>query len=95
MLSSTSKVSGTCSEELKVTLSEGLSFSQKNVEIIARRKLHELKHIGGIKDYGKKFLTMVLDILDIYKKDKILCFVDGLQPWARTLYEQKVQDLVT
>ena len=36
----------------------------------------------------------MLDIENMFKKDKVFCFVERLQPWARTkLYKQKVQDL--
>ncbi|KAA0068072.1 reverse transcriptase [Cucumis melo var. makuwa] len=38
----------------------------------------------------------MLDIRDMYEKNKVFCFVKGLKPWAKTkLYEQRVQDLAS
>ncbi|KAA0038933.1 uncharacterized protein E5676_scaffold227G00720 [Cucumis melo var. makuwa] len=65
-------------------------FSE-NVEILARRKLRELKHNGNIREYVKQFARLMLDIRDMLEKDKVFCFVEGLKPWAKTkLYEQRV-----
>ncbi|KAA0035567.1 reverse transcriptase [Cucumis melo var. makuwa] len=69
-------------------------FFPENVEILARRKLRELKHFGSIWEYVKQFARLMLDIRDMSEKDKVFCFVEGLKPWAKTkLYEQRVQDL--
>ncbi|KAA0066681.1 uncharacterized protein E5676_scaffold384G00030 [Cucumis melo var. makuwa] len=71
-------------------------FFPKNFEILARRKLRELKHTGSIRDYVKQFAGLMLDIRDLSEKDKVFCFVEGLKPWAKTkLYEQRVQDLTS
>ena len=71
-------------------------FFFENVEILARRKLRELKHTGTIREYVKQFARLMLDISDMTEKDRIFSFVEGLKPWARTkLYEQRVQDLVS
>ncbi|KAA0033152.1 uncharacterized protein E5676_scaffold1032G00100 [Cucumis melo var. makuwa] len=71
-------------------------FFPENVEILARRKLHELKHTDSIREYVKQFTGLMLDIHDISEKDKVFCFVKGLKPWAKTkLYEQRVQDLTS
>ena len=71
-------------------------FFFENVEILARRKLRELKHTGTIREYVKQFAGLMLDISDMTEKDKIFSFVEGLKSWARTeLYEQRVQDLVS
>lgn len=36
----------------------------------------------------------MLDIRDMFEKDKVFCLVKGLTPWAKTkLYEQKIQDI--
>ncbi|KAA0067733.1 uncharacterized protein E6C27_scaffold352G00520 [Cucumis melo var. makuwa] len=68
----------------------------ENVEILARRKLHELKYTGNIREYVKQFAGLMLDIRDMSEKDKVFCFVEGLKPWAKTkLYEQRVQDLTS
>ncbi|KAA0055407.1 uncharacterized protein E5676_scaffold1428G00300 [Cucumis melo var. makuwa] len=71
-------------------------FFPENVEILARRKLRELKHTGSIREYVKRFMGLMLDIRDMSEKDKVLCFVEGLRPWVKTkLYEQRVQDLTS
>ncbi|KAL4018158.1 hypothetical protein IC575_021748 [Cucumis melo] len=71
-------------------------FFPENVEILARRKLRELKHTGSIREYVKQFTGLMLDIRDMSEKDKVFCFVEGLKPWAKTkLYEQRVQDLTS
>ncbi|KAA0053384.1 uncharacterized protein E6C27_scaffold428G00460 [Cucumis melo var. makuwa] len=71
-------------------------FFPENVEILARRKLRELKHTGIIWEYVKQFAGLMLDIRDMSEKDKVFCFVEGLKSWAKTkLYEQRVQDLTS
>ncbi|TYK27683.1 uncharacterized protein E5676_scaffold225G00120 [Cucumis melo var. makuwa] len=73
-----------------------LQFFLENVEILARRKLRDLKHTGSIREYMKQFAGLMLDIRDMSEKDKVFCFVEGLKPWAKTkLYEQRVQDLTS
>ncbi|KAA0055941.1 uncharacterized protein E6C27_scaffold319G00670 [Cucumis melo var. makuwa] len=71
-------------------------FFPENVEILARRKLRDLRHIGEIREYVKQFVGLMLDIRDMSEKDKVFYFVEGLKPWARAkLYEQRVQDLTS
>ncbi|TYK21000.1 uncharacterized protein E5676_scaffold328G00270 [Cucumis melo var. makuwa] len=71
-------------------------FFPDNVEILARRKLRDLRHTGEIWEYVKQFAGLMLDIRDMSEKDKVFYFVEGLKPWARAkLYEQKVQDLTS
>ncbi|KAA0051479.1 uncharacterized protein E6C27_scaffold55G002480 [Cucumis melo var. makuwa] len=71
-------------------------FFPENVEILARRKLHDLRHTGEIREYVKQFAGLMLDIRDMSEKDKVFYFVEGLKPWARAkLYEQRVQDLTS
>ncbi|KAA0055060.1 uncharacterized protein E6C27_scaffold43052G002320 [Cucumis melo var. makuwa] len=66
------------------------------MEILARRKLRDLKHTGKIREYVKKFGGLMLDIRDMSEKDKVFCFFEGLKPWVKTkLYEQMVQDLTS
>ena len=68
----------------------------KNVDILARRKLRELKHTRTIREYVKEFAGLMLDVSDMTEKDKIFSFVEGLKLWVRIkLYEQKVQDLAS
>ncbi|TYK28632.1 uncharacterized protein E5676_scaffold2030G00580 [Cucumis melo var. makuwa] len=71
-------------------------FFSENVEILAQRKLRELKHTCNVREYVKQFAGLMLDIRDMSKKDKVFCFVEGLKWWAKTkLYEQRVQDLTS
>ncbi|KAA0052266.1 uncharacterized protein E6C27_scaffold207G00900 [Cucumis melo var. makuwa] len=71
-------------------------FFPENVEILARRKLRDLRHTGKIWEYVKQFAGLMLDIRDMSEKDKVFCFVEGLKLWARVkLYEQRVQDLTS
>ncbi|KAA0040334.1 uncharacterized protein E5676_scaffold142G004340 [Cucumis melo var. makuwa] len=68
-------------------------FFPENVEILAPRKLRDLKHTGSIREYVKQFAGLMLDIRDMSEKDKVFCFFEGLKSWAKTkLYEQRVQD---
>ena len=68
-------------------------FFLENVEIIAKRKLRELSHTGNIRDYVKQFFGLALDIRDMFEKDKVFSFVEGLKSWVKMkLYEQRVQD---
>lgn len=53
-------------------------FFPENVEILARRKLRELKHTGNIQDYVKQFAGVMLDIRDMTKKDSFM-FCRGLE----------------
>ena len=59
-------------------------FFSKNVEILARRKLRELKHTGTIQKYVKQFAGLMLDISDMTENDKIFSFVEGLQGLSYT-----------
>lgn len=47
-------------------------FFPENVEILARRKLRELKHTGNIQDYVKQFAGVMLDIRDMTEKDSFM-----------------------
>ncbi|KAA0046992.1 uncharacterized protein E5676_scaffold68G001120 [Cucumis melo var. makuwa] len=40
-------------------------FFSENVEILARRKLHDLRHTGKIREYVKQFAGLMLDIRDM------------------------------
>ena len=51
-------------------------FFLENIEIIARMKLRELRHIENIKDYVKQFYVLMLDIHDMSEKDKVFLFRD-------------------
>lgn len=35
-----------------------------------------------MQDYVKQFLTLMLDIKDMSKKDKLFYFIEDLKPWV-------------
>ena len=71
-------------------------FFPKNVEIMARRKLRDLKHTSSIREYVKQFSLLMLDILQMSELDKIFQFTEGLKPCAKSkLYEHDIEDLST
>ena len=59
-------------------------FIPENVAYLARRQLRELKQMGTICEYIKKFSSLMLDIKDMFEEDKLFYFLEGLKPWART-----------
>ena len=65
-------------EELKKELKS--QFFPENVEYMVRHHLRDLKQIGTIIDYVKKFLALMLDIKDMSEKDKLFFFLEGLKP---------------
>ncbi|XP_039017075.1 uncharacterized protein LOC120147894 [Hibiscus syriacus] len=70
------------------------SFLPENVDYNARKKLRELSHTGTIREYVREFSTLMLDIKDMSKRDKLFHFLEELKPWARLeLQRQNVQDL--
>ncbi|KAK3184779.1 hypothetical protein Dsin_032065 [Dipteronia sinensis] len=49
---------------------------------------------GCIHNYIKEFSTLILEIEDMFDKDKLFFFIDGLKEWARVNQERRnVQDL--
>ncbi|XP_022981546.1 uncharacterized protein LOC111480631 [Cucurbita maxima] len=89
---------GRCTVDTWESLKQELrsKFIPHNIEIIARRKLRELRHTDNILHYVKQFSEIMLDIHDMSETDKVFNFINGLKPWAKTkLYEQRVQDLST
>ena len=80
-------------EELKQELK--VHFYPENVNYMARRKLRELRQIGSVQDYVKKFTTIMLDIRDMTEKDKLFHFLNGLS-WeaAMELQRRRVQSLM-
>ena len=53
-------------------------FYPENVDYMMRWKLRELRQTRFVQDYVKKFTTIMLDIRDMTKKDKLFAFLDGL-----------------
>lgn len=59
-------------------------------------ELEELKHTSSVKDYIKKFSSLMLDIKNMVDEDKLFNFISGLQPWAQTELQRKaMRDIPT
>ena len=54
-------------------------FLPCNSSWIARESLRHLKHIGTMREYVKQFGSLLLDIKNMSKKDKLFNFKHGLQ----------------
>jgi len=79
-------------ETLKRELKE--QFLPNNTSWIAREDLKKLRQDGSVRDYVKKFSSLILDINNMSEEDRTFNFLSGLQPWAQLeLRRQKVSDL--
>lgn len=43
----------------------------------------ELRHTGTVWDYVKELTSLMLDVPDIFEKEKLFNFQTGLQQWAQ------------
>ncbi|KAL0302201.1 UNVERIFIED_CONTAM: hypothetical protein Sangu_3113900 [Sesamum angustifolium] len=69
-------------------------FLPCNTSWLARESIRKLKHAGIVRDYVKEFSSLMLDVRDMSKEDKVFNFLSGLQTWAQTeLRRQGVKDL--
>lgn len=67
-----------------------------NMVWVARESLKKLKWTSFFIDYVKEFSSLILEIKDMSKVDKLFNFMFGLQGWAQMeLRRQGVQDLPT
>ena len=65
-----------------------------NIAWVARDSLKKLKQTGLVREYVKTFSSLVLDIKNMPKEDKLFNFMSGLQPWVKLeLKRQVVCDL--
>ncbi|KAL0345996.1 UNVERIFIED_CONTAM: hypothetical protein Sradi_4430900 [Sesamum radiatum] len=79
-------------EVLKKELKE--QFLPCNTSWLARESLRNLRHTGTVREFVKTFSSLMLDVRDMPKEDKLFNFMAGLQPWAQTeLRRQGVKDL--
>ena len=53
-------------------------FYPKDMEYMASKKIKHLKHTGSIRDYVKKFSSLMLEALDMNEKDLLFNFMDNL-----------------
>ncbi|KAL2236592.1 UNVERIFIED_CONTAM: hypothetical protein Sindi_0850900 [Sesamum indicum] len=66
----------------------------ENIEYNARRTLQKLEHTCSVREYVEVFSALMLDIRDMWEKDKLFTFMEGLKPWAHLeLQHQRVIDL--
>ena len=63
---------------------------------MVREALKRLRHTEYVKDYVKEFNSLMLDIKNMSKEDKLFNSMSGMQWWAQTeLRRQRVCDLPT
>ena len=68
-------------EVLKKELKD--QFLLTNPAWVARDSLKKLKHTGIVREYVKTFSSLILDIKNMSKEDKLFNFMSSLQPWAQ------------
>jgi hypothetical protein len=69
-------------------------FLPNNTSWIAREDLKKLRQHGSVREYVKKFSSLIRDIDNMFEDDRLFNFLSGLQPWAQMeLRRQKVSDL--
>ena len=72
----------------------GEQFLPTNTAWVAKESLKRLRHTGSVRDYVKEFNSLMLDINNMSKEDKLFNFMSGLPGWAQTkLRRQEVHDL--
>lgn len=65
-----------------------------NTSWVARKALKKLKHTVTVKDYIKEFNSLMLDVHNMSKEDKLFNFFSSLQPWTQIeLIRRGVKDL--
>nr|CAN72338.1 hypothetical protein VITISV_038599 [Vitis vinifera] len=71
-------------------------FYPEDVAYLARKNMRRLKHTSSIRDYVKKFSSLMLEIPNMTEKELLFNFMDNLQGWAeQELRCRGVQDLAT
>ena len=62
---------------------------------LARDSLKRLKHTSSVWDYVKEFSSLMIDIRNMSKEDKLFNYISRLQGWAQIeLRRQGVHDLL-
>ncbi|KAK4426715.1 hypothetical protein Salat_1440200 [Sesamum alatum] len=54
-------------------------FLPCNTSWLARESLQKLKHSGTVRDYVKKFSSLMLDVLEMSTEDKLFNFLSRLK----------------
>lgn len=77
-------------DQLKQELKE--QFLLNNTSWLAREDLKKLKQDQSLRDYVKEFSSLILDIENMFKEDRLFNFMLGLQPLVQTeLHRKKVK----
>lgn len=81
-------------EELKKELWD--QFLPGDASWVARVTLREFSQTSTVREYVKEFTSLMLDISDMSKEDKLFHFIFGLELWAQMeLYRPSAVDLPT
>lgn len=70
------------SETLRRELKD--QFLPKTMDWMALESLKRLKHTETIRDYAKEFTSLILNMKDMSKVDKLFKFISRLQGWTQT-----------
>ena len=65
-------------------------FLSSNTTWVARDFLKKLKQNGIVREYVKTFSSLMLDIKNMSKEDKLFNFMSSLQPWAQLELKKQV-----
>ena len=68
-------------------------FSPQDETWEARMKIKYIKQTGNLQTYQREFASVVLELPDMAKRDKVFNFIIGLKPWACN--EVKRQSIIT
>ena len=64
-------------------------FAPSNVEKEARARLRQLKKMGSVHDYINGFITLMLEISDMFNKDSLFYFQDDFKDWAKAELDRR------
>ena len=58
--------------------------------------MKKLRQYGSVRDYVKKFSSLILDVNNMSEEDRMFNFLSGLHSWAQLeLRRQKISDFAT
>eukprot|EP00253_Pinus_taeda_P026166 PITA_26166 len=79
-------------DEMKKALQTHFSPQDETWE--ARTKIKFIKQTGNLQTYQQEFVSVVLELPDMAKRDKVFNFIIGLKPWARNeVQRQRIRTL--
>ncbi|KAK3018985.1 hypothetical protein RJ639_003404 [Escallonia herrerae] len=59
-------------------------FYPESIKDMAMINLRRLRQKGSIREYVKEYSTLMLEIPEMSKRQRLCFFVDGLQQWVAT-----------